>query len=121
MKAGVPIAAPSSVIALIDGWKAVASWSHLGPPVAGADDLGEPPVDHQGLAVRAEHDVGGLEIAVDHAPAVGVGHRVADVEEPSEQRLQGAGALAGREPAGYAAWNPAMASLRLSPRMSRIA
>jgi hypothetical protein len=33
------------------------------------------------IAVLAEHDVAGLEVAVEHAPAVGVGHGVADIDQ----------------------------------------
>ena len=40
------------------------------------DRLGEPPVDHDGLAELADEDVGRLEIAVDHAAGVGVGDRL---------------------------------------------
>ena len=61
----------------------------LGP----SDRLGQPPVDHQGLAVGAQQDVVRLEVAVQDAPAVCVGHRVADVEEPAEQLAQRQGPL----------------------------
>src|SRR4029077_12544645 len=56
--------------------------------VARADHLGQPPVDHKGLAVRTQHDVARLEIAMNYPPAVGVLHRVADVEEPPQELLE---------------------------------
>ena len=86
------------------------------------DRLGQAPVDHQRLAVLAEHDVARLEVAVQHAPAVGVGDRVADVDEPPQQLAQRQRPLAGVGLAAIAsAWNAAIASLRLSPRMNRMA
>jgi hypothetical protein len=42
------------------------------------------PVHHVDLAEAPHHDVGGLEIAVDHALVVGVGHGFADLEHHSE-------------------------------------
>jgi hypothetical protein len=50
-----------------------------------ADHLGQPPVDHQCLAVLAQDDVGRLDVAMDHAPGVGVIDGVADIEEAAEQ------------------------------------
>src|SRR5262249_12545352 len=51
-------------------------------------------VHYQRLAEGAEHHVRWLEVAVQHPPAVRVGYRVADVEEPLQEppQLQGAGA-----------------------------
>ena len=60
-----------------------------------AHGLGQPPVDHQRLAVLAEDDVGRLEVAVDHAAGVGVIDGVADVEEAAEQLAQAPGSTAG--------------------------
>ncbi len=56
--------------------------------------LGEPPVDDKGLAVLADDDVCGLDVAVQHAARVGVLDGVADVDEPPEQlaKLQRAAA-----------------------------
>ena len=51
-----------------------------------ADHLGEPPVDDQGLAIRSQHDVGRLQVAVQHLPAVGEIDGVANVEKPPEQQ-----------------------------------
>jgi len=60
-----------------------------------AQTLGQAPVDHQGLAVLAEHDVARLQVAVEDAPAVGVVDRVTDVEEPPQQLQQRQGPLTG--------------------------
>jgi hypothetical protein len=46
-----------------------------GPPLA--EHLGQPPVHHLHLAEATDHDVGGLEVAVDHPVRVGVRHRLA--------------------------------------------
>ena len=73
-------------------------------PLAGAgagsarpSGLGQAPVDHQRLAVLADDHVARLDVAVQHAPAVGVVDRVADVDEPPQElpQLQ-------RPPAGVA-------------------
>ena len=60
-----------------------------------ADGLGQPPVDHQRLAVLAQDDVGRLDVAMDHAAGVGVIDGVADVEEAAEQLAQFQRAAAG--------------------------
>jgi hypothetical protein len=52
------------------------SISTYAPGYIAAQILGEAPVDHDGLAERADEHVGGLEIAVDDALAVGVRDRV---------------------------------------------
>ncbi len=44
-----------------------------------ADALGDPPVHHDNLTKGADHDVGGLEISVDHPVAVGELHRTQDL------------------------------------------
>jgi len=51
------------------------------------------PVHDQGLVVRAQHDVLRLEVAVEDAPAVRVGHRVAHRHQPVQQVAQGQRAL----------------------------
>ena len=51
---------------------------------ARAHDLREAPVHHEDLAELAEHDVGGLEVAVDDAAAVGVRHGHAHLHEEVE-------------------------------------
>ena len=58
--------------------------ARLGP----AQRLGQAPVDHQRLAVLADDDVARLDVAVQHAAAVGVVDRVADVDEPPQQLAQ---------------------------------
>ena len=63
--------------------------------VGPAHGLGQPPVDHQRLAVPAQDDVGRLEIPMDHAAGVGVIDGVADVEEAAEQLAQLQRAAAG--------------------------
>ena len=49
------------------------------------DDLGQAPVEHDHLAVAAEHHVFGLEIAVDHPPRVRIADRLTDLDERLEQ------------------------------------
>ena len=58
------------------------------------DRLGQAPVDDQGLAIGAEHDVAGLDVAVQHPPAMCVRHRVAHADEASQQLPQPQDALA---------------------------
>ncbi|MCY0991956.1 hypothetical protein OV203_32765 [Nannocystis sp. ILAH1] len=47
--------------------------------------LGEAPVDHDGLAELADEDVGGLEVAVDDAPAVRVGDGLGGSEDVRQE------------------------------------
>ena len=90
-----------------------------GPP---SRRLGQAPVDDERLAIFADDDVGRLDIAVEHAPAVGVVDGVADVDEPAQQLAQApASAGPGRRSSLRSAWKAPMASLRLSPRMNRMA
>jgi hypothetical protein len=49
--------------------------------VLAVTDLREAPVHDEHLAEVADHDVRGLEVAVDHAAGVSVGHPVANLEE----------------------------------------
>jgi hypothetical protein len=70
-----------------------------GRAVGLAEGLCEGPVNDEGLAVVADQNVARPEVAMDHAAAVGIGDRVADIEEAGEQpaglgRAAGAG---GRE------------------------
>ena len=51
----------------------------------GGKNLGEAPIDDERLAIVAEHDVGRFQVAVQHAAAVGIGHRVADGDEACQQ------------------------------------
>ena len=48
--------------------------------------LGQAPVDDDGLAEVADHDVGRLEVAVDDALAVGVGDRLGDGDDVRQER-----------------------------------
>src|SRR5262245_28956529 len=43
-----------------------------------ADAGGQAPIHQQHFAVGADHDVRRLDVPVNYAPVVGVGHRVAD-------------------------------------------
>ncbi len=55
---------------------------------ASTQRLGKAPIDNERLAVLAEHHIGRLEITVEHAPAVGVGNRLADIHEMGQQPTQ---------------------------------
>ena len=118
----MPSAEPGSVSAepLADDGISVRS-SEAAPGSALPDRLGQAPVDDQRLAVLADDDVGRLDVAVQDAPAVGVVDRVADVDEPPQELAQRQRPLPGSALSGSSAWNAAMASLRLSPRMNRMA
>ncbi len=48
----------------------------------------EPPVHHVHLAILADHHVGRLEVAVQHALRVRVGHRLADLEQHAQRARQ---------------------------------
>ena len=50
--------------------------------------LGQAPIDHERLAVLADDHVARLDVAMEHAPAVGVLDGVADVDEPPQQVAQ---------------------------------
>ena len=50
------------------------------------DEAGQPPVHQLGLAEGPDHDVGGLEVAVDDAVIVGVGDGLAHRQEVAQQR-----------------------------------
>ena len=50
--------------------------------------FGQAPVDDQRLAERPEHDVDRLDVAVQNFPVVGVGDRVAGVDESSDQGVE---------------------------------
>ncbi len=56
--------------------------------VGPAQRLGQTPVDHQRLAVLADDDVARLDVAMEHAPAMGVVDGIADVGEPAQQPAQ---------------------------------
>ena len=52
---------------------------------AHVDRLGQAPVDHESFAVVTQHDVAGLEITVNDRAAMGIIHRVADIDKPAQQ------------------------------------
>jgi hypothetical protein len=53
------------------------------------EDPRDPPVHDEDLAERSEHDVRGLEVAVDDAAAVSVGDGLAHLDERSEKLVDG--------------------------------
>ena len=83
--------------------------------VIAADPLGEPPIDDERLSERAEHDVFGLEVAVDDPAAVGVRDGIAGVDDTSA-RADGTPAR-GLRRAGAAScwWNRSIAARSVSP------
>ena len=89
-------------------------------PGRGGARLCQSPIDDQRFAVLAEHDIARLEVTVDHPATVGVFDRVANCDEPSQQlpQLDSPFALRSRPVRNETA---AMASLRVWPRMKRIA
>ena len=50
--------------------------------------LGQAPVDHQRLAILTHHDVPGLDVPMQHPPAVRVPDRVTHVQKPPQQLLK---------------------------------
>ena len=86
--------------------------------------LGQPPIDDERFAVLAQHDVARLQVAMQNAAAVGIVDRLAHVDqalqEPPELQVV-LGGIARPGPAVSGAWNFSIASLRLRPRMNRIA
>jgi hypothetical protein len=94
MYAGVPTSAPPAVRALrSDGGPD--RFFPAGPVgITALNRLGQAPVHHQRLPVAAQENVLGLEVAVHHAAAVGVGHGVAHRHEPAQKLAQGQRALA---------------------------
>ena len=90
-----PLRAVWITVSLVVGWPASAS--SAAPP--SAQDLGQAPVHHLDLAERADHDVRGLQVAVDHAAGVGIGHRLADLLEDREEpgQVVGRGSALGEE------------------------
>ena len=86
-----------------------------------ADDLGQAPVDHQRLAVLADHDIARLDVAVEHAPAVGISDRVADIQEPSQQLLDLQRPLARAAPGRFGAVESLDRLAEAIPLMNRIA
>jgi hypothetical protein len=60
-----------------------------------ADCLGQPPIDEERFAVLAEHDVAGLQIAVQYAAAMSVSDGVAHVDKAAEELAQGQATFTG--------------------------
>ena len=83
----MPIAEPGNVSeALADDFGTSVSLDR-----AGSDrpsDLRQAPINHQRLAMLAHDDVGRLDVAMQHAPRVGIVDGVADVDESSQQLAQ---------------------------------
>ena len=68
------------------------------------EHLGQAPVHHLDLAEAADHHVRRLQVAVDHAPGVGIGHRLADLlEDRQEPRPVVRRVLAGLQQRGQGA------------------
>ena len=99
------------------GKRLLAALDAVGP----AHRLGQPPVHHQRLAVLAHDDVGRLDVAVDHAAAVGVVDGVADIGESPQELAQLQRPAAGSLVSASSSWNRAIASLSESPLMNRMA
>ncbi len=72
----------------------------VGPDVALAGHLGHAPIQHHRLAELADHDVVGLDVAVDHAARVSESDRLAHVPEGAQQLEPLFQRLAGLELAG---------------------
>ena len=98
MYAGVPSTLPACDSSTVRAAPHRRDHAHLGPR-AGAggssatppsfEHLGQAPVHHLDLAEAAHHDVRRLQVAVDHAPGVGVGHRLADLLEDGQEPRAG--------------------------------
>ena len=52
-----------------------------------ADGLGQAPVDDEGFTMFTDDDIAGLQVAVEHAAAVRIFDRVADVQEAAQELL----------------------------------
>ena len=102
---GVPITEPASERSASVPLRAVAITvssasslpaSRVVGRAAPGQDLGQAPVHHLDLAEGADHHVGGLQVAVDHPPGVGVGHRLGDIARRSPGTGAGPSAGSGR-------------------------
>ena len=62
--------------------------------VGPVERLGQAPINDQRFAIFTDHDVAWLQVAMEHAAAVGILDGVADVEEPPEELLELDGPLA---------------------------
>ena len=70
----------SAVIALIHADRSVRA--------PGRRQLRQPPIHYQHLTELPDHDIVGLQVAVQHAPAMGEGDGVANLAENEEKPLQ---------------------------------
>ena len=92
---GVPITEPacerSGSSEPLGPWRSRVSWRSSLPAscvvgdAAPGQDLGQAPVHHLDLAEAADHHVRRLQVAVDHAAGVGVGHRLGDWLEDRQE------------------------------------
>ena len=109
MYEGVPIVVPGWVSppTLAPGSKSdsLSAFDLHRHDIALADPLGQPPVHDECFTILTQHDIAGFEVAMDHATAVGILHRIADVEKAPQQLLK-------LDPPGRAG-----ATDRLSPRL----
>ncbi len=91
------IACPSTCSGLAySGLKREDAGGGLGLILVRIDQLGDAEVEQLGRAFRGHQDVAGLEIAVDHQVAVGVGDRVGDRQEKLQLAAQRPAAGRGR-------------------------
>ena len=95
MYCGVPRTVPVAVRSSGDGLGDGASSSGSLTRTVTVEWFGQAPVHDQGLAVRAQHDVRRLQVAVYDPLVVGIGHRVADRDELLEQAAELQAPLAG--------------------------
>src|SRR5690606_27360442 len=72
---------------------AVGAHFAVGGVFLAADNLGDAPVHDLHFAEAADHDVGRLQVAVDHAAAVGERHAFTDLDEDVHQAADGEGLL----------------------------
>ncbi len=105
-----PVAVRSSGEGLGEGTSSSTSVDWLVRP----ESLGQAPVHHQGLAVRAQHDIRRLQVAVHDPLVVGIGHRVAHRDEPLEQPRNFRLRWPRSRRRESAAWNASIASCKVS-------
>ena len=88
-------------MAITVSWRSVLPRRGVVGHAAAGQDLGQAPVHHLHLAERAHHHVRRFQVAVDHAPGVGVGHRLGDgLEDRQEPRQLGGRPRAGLQQVG---------------------
>ncbi len=117
--AGVPTVEPGRV--LVAGRVDRSARPHRPGPEGSArvliHELGQAPVDDEGLTMQPEHDVTRLQVAMEDPLAVGVVDGVADVVEPPQQ---GRATRPTRSPGAWIGsteeWNRSMAAASVSLR-----